>query len=125
MVGDLKLKIVKEFKLTDLMLIKIFDCNEILEVLIIGDHFDKIFYFLKLRPLFFKRFDNCQEFLVINLVIVFDWNIFGRKENDKVESFYQIILKEYIFQSPIRNIGFNDCSSTKIEKSEDSGNNKD
>ncbi len=59
MVDDLKLEIVKEFGSTDLALIKIFDYNEISEVLIIDNHFDRIFRFLELQPLFFERFNNC------------------------------------------------------------------
>ncbi len=58
MVNDLELEIVKEFGSMDLTLIKTFDYNEISEVLIVDNHFDKIFYSLKLWLLFFKHFDN-------------------------------------------------------------------
>jgi len=59
MINDLKLEIVKEFGLIDLMLIKTFGYNEISKVLIIDDYFDKIFYSLKFQLLFFECFNNC------------------------------------------------------------------
>ncbi len=94
------------------------------EILIVGDYFDKVFRSLKLRPLFFERFDNRQKFFLVNLVIVFDQNIFGRKENDKIKSPFRIILEEYIFRNLNRNVGFNDRFPIEIEKSKDRSNNK-
>jgi len=93
----LELEIVKEFKSMDLALIKKFDYNEILEIFVIGNHFDKIFYSLKLQLLFFEHFDNCQELFIINLIIIFGRDIFNWKENNKIKNFYRIILKEYTF----------------------------
>ncbi len=73
-----------------------FGCNKISEVFIIDDYFDKVFYSLKLRPLFFEHFDNRQKFFTVNLIVIFGRNIFSRKEDNKMKNFCRIILKEYI-----------------------------
>src|SRR6266566_4652866 len=98
------------------MLIKKFDYNEIPEVFIIDDHFDKIFYSLEFQLLFFEYFDICQKFFITNLVVIFGWDIFDRKKSNKVENLYQIILKEYISRNPIQNVGFDNRSLIEIEK---------
>ncbi len=121
----MKLEIVKKFESIDLMLIKMFGYSKMPEVLIIGDYFDKVFYSLEFQLLFFKRFNNHQKLFIINLIIVFGRNIFGRKTDNKMESSYRIILKEYISRNLIRNIGFKDYSPIKIEKGENKGDNKD
>ncbi len=97
----MKLEIVKEFGPIDLVLNKTFGCSEMPEVFIIDDYFDKVFCFLKFWLLFFECFDNHQELFIINFIIVFGWDMFGRKEGDKVESLFQIILRKYTFQNPI------------------------
>jgi len=61
----------------------------------IDDYFDKVFCSLELRLLFFEHFDNCQELFIINLVVIFNRDIFGRKEGNKIKDLYRIILKEY------------------------------
>ena len=70
-------EIAKEFGPTDLALVKTFDYSKIPEVLIVGNHFDKIFCSLELQPSFFERFDNRQKLFVVNLVIIFGRDIFS------------------------------------------------
>jgi len=71
MVNDLELEIVKEFGSTDLALIKKFNYNEIPEVFIINNYFDRVFCSLKFRPPFFERFNHRQKLFIINLIIIF------------------------------------------------------
>jgi len=117
-------EIVKEFGLINLTLIKTFNCNKIPEVLIIDNHFDKVFYSLEFWLLFFEHFNDCQKFFIVNLIIIFGRNIFNWKESDKIKSLFRIILREYTSRNPIRNVRFNNRSPIKIEKSEDKDNSK-
>ena len=53
-------KIAKEFRLLDLLLVKELSRNEVLEILIVYNYLDRLFYILKLKVLFFESFNNSE-----------------------------------------------------------------
>ena len=76
--------------------VKNFGDRKILEVLIINKNLDFIFYFFKIMVPFFKGFNYCQKFFIMDFVIYFHRCKFLGIKGDKVEFSIKAFLgKDY------------------------------
>ena len=102
--------------------IKLLGSNEILQVLVVGPNLELMFGSFQEVPPFFHRSDNCQHFLVVDLIVSFDRGQgFGQKCNWVPFVINRGLLREYCAGSKVGAISLNPKRSGVVRRRQDWG----
>jgi hypothetical protein len=67
------------------------------------------------RTPFFKATDDSEQFLIVDLVITLNGRVFLRKEGDRAQDTFFVILGEYSSGYKVGSVGFQDSFLSLVE----------
>ena len=70
--------------LSRLSAVKKFGAHEVFQVLMVGEHFNRVLDALQFRTPFLEASDYRHQFLIVDLVVAFGRRVFFREESDRV-----------------------------------------
>jgi hypothetical protein len=111
----------EEFGLAGLSAVQHFRRHKVLKVSVIRQDSDRGLSSFEFRTPFFKATDDSEQFLIVDLVITLNGRVFLRKEGDRAQDTFFVILGEYSSGYKVGSVGFQDSFLSPVEWAESRG----
>ena len=79
----------------NLMIIENLDYHKDFEIFVIEIYLNKIFDIFKIIILIFHEFDDCKYFSIMNIIIIFDRQIFMKSEYYKMKNIIMRLINNF------------------------------
>ena len=98
MISDAIVEFRQKLTSTSLMTTQLLNWHEILKIIVIHDHLNRIDKIFKLWLSFLKSANNDYEFFIVDLVVTLNWIMLLWKVSDWMKNLILIILRENVFK---------------------------